>query len=194
MDKHHLDLRDVLALRYTDAPGTPLRIFTDWAEMRLDKSEANDNLLILASLGFDKHLVKSEVYQYLDSYLLASNIPQPSEGELRVFSIRHSLKEMAFSHSEPELWGGLSGIEVDYDLNACLFKRVIDYWSTVQRDFIHYEDDEYGYLYHKNPTNQHVPKALQADYVRKMAARFIRLLECDYFWDRCIKHENKMMD
>lgn len=187
MDKYHLDLRDVLALRYTDAPATQLRKFTDWAEVSLDVREPNDNLLILASLGFDQHLVKNEVYHYFDAYLLESNIRPPSERELRIFSFRHSLKGMAFSHSETEVWGELSGLDVDQALGSCWFKKAIDFWSTAQRDFIDYEDDEYGYLYQRDPRHQCIPKALQAEYVRKMALRFIRLLDCDYFFNKCLK-------
>lgn len=65
----------------TDTP----ELYTHWAEQQLIDGNPSESILILASLGLDKQIERSEVTFYFTRYLQESGIEWPSQRD----SLRH---------------------------------------------------------------------------------------------------------
>lgn len=189
MDRKHIDLPDLLSVRFSYSPDADLRAFTDWAERRVSENEGNDSLLILASLGLDKDLSGYEVYHYFDVYLSDNAISHPTSVELLAFSVRYWLKSIAFSASENGLWAGLTRFNYYNNDASGLLKNIIDYWSDAHDDFINFCDEDEDYFFLSRASHKFIVKASRPIYVRQTALRFIRLFDSDYYFRKmCQKH------
>lgn len=176
-----IDLKDLLAQPRPNFIINNLRDFTDWAEQRVIAGDTSDNLLILASLGLDKDLVREEVQTYFDAYLRDIGMAYPSGLTAQVYFFRRSFKTMAFSEDENVVWGALlDTFNYWYDIDSPMLCRVVDYWNGVRNDFVDCFDEEYGYLHVLYPRHFEIPRQKQSDYIKETAQRFFWLLECEY--------------
>lgn len=183
MDKKHIDLADLLSVRFSYSPDADMLAFTDWAEQRLSENEVNENVLILASLGLDKAISQYEVYRYFDAYLLDNAIAHPSPFELQTMIVRYALKRIAFSASEAEVWSGLTHFkDFDYEVGPSrILKNIVSYLTDTYEDFVNYYDEDEGYFYLRRPRHELIVKESQAKYVQESAMRFLRLFEGEYY-------------
>lgn len=178
MNNGLIDIQDLYALTYAGLSTQDLREFTDWAEYEVMNGNGSEYLLILASLGLDDDLVRETVITYFDLYLRESGREYPNLQVAIVFHYRRFFKRLAFTDSQPALWQTFSStLSQWYGNENKMLGRVIEYWKRMQRDFVDYYDDDYGYLYEQNPRHAQVSKNNQADYVRDTALRFFRLLD-----------------
>ncbi|UAN43557.1 hypothetical protein KGP17_13660 [Serratia sp. JSRIV001] len=185
------DLKDLLAKTRPDFTIQNLRDFTDWAEQRVLAGDPSSNLLILASLGLDKELVREEVQTYFAAYLKDIGKTYPDSLEATVYYFRRCFKILAWSENENVVWGTLiDTFDRWYDFDSPMLSRVVNYWNGVRSDFVDCFDEEYGYLHVMFPRHFDIPRQKQFDYIRETAKRFFWLLECEYTCSLILKNSS----
>ncbi|AIR69209.1 hypothetical protein NM75_01340 [Dickeya fangzhongdai] len=184
VDTRFLDIKDLLAMKCSNLILPDLRVFTDWAEKTMIEGSESSNILILASLGLDKNLEKEDVFFYFDAYLREICVDYPDSLESLFFYFRYSFRRILFSEHERDVYNTLHDIGCRYiESDSPALHRVISYWSGVYNDFVCNYDDECGYLYIQYERHKEIPHEQAIDYIKLAAKRFLRYMDCDYFYE-----------